>query len=154
MGVQGDDEAAAVGLDDSEGKDESAADQEAREPRVARRPYTPTKAEVEAHEPLHVEYRSWCESCVAGKGISHQHKMDPGEEEKLGVTISLDYCFFSAEDKQSGLRPILLMYDNVKRFIWTLAVEAKGPSKPVVEWAVGKLNRYGYKGVAISLKSD
>ena len=124
--------------------DEAAEAQESRVPRVAKRPYTPTKAEVEEHLPLHIEYRSWCEDCVAGKGISHQHRMNvESEEEKLGITISMDYCFFSAEDKASGLRPILAVYDNSKRFIWAMAVESKGPSKAVVEWVVGKLNRYG-----------
>ena len=42
-------------------------------PRVATRPYTPTKAEVEAHEFTHLPYRSWCAHCVAGKGVSSPH---------------------------------------------------------------------------------
>ena len=29
-----------------------------RQPRIGRRPYTPTKAGVEEHNPLHVNYRS------------------------------------------------------------------------------------------------
>ena len=35
-----------------------------------------------------------------------------------------------------------------------MAVESKGPTKAVVEWVVGKLNRYGYRGVHITLKTD
>ena len=31
---------------------------ETRKPEIARRPHTPTAAEVEAHLPLHLEYRS------------------------------------------------------------------------------------------------
>ena len=48
---------------------EMAIDDETRKPPVARRPYTPTAAEVEAHLPLHLKYRSWCPHCVAGKGF-------------------------------------------------------------------------------------
>ena len=38
-------------------------------PRVGKRPYTPTKAEVEERNPIHVHDRSWCPSCVAGTDI-------------------------------------------------------------------------------------
>ena len=36
-----------------------------RRPKIGRRPYTPTKAEVDEHNPLHVHYRTWCPHCVA-----------------------------------------------------------------------------------------
>ena len=35
--------------------------EEVRAPKIARKPDTPTKAQIEAHFPLHAEYRSWCE---------------------------------------------------------------------------------------------
>ena len=37
---------------------------EVRIPRVARRPVLPTKAEIDEHFPLHLNYRSWCAHCV------------------------------------------------------------------------------------------
>ena len=40
---------------------------EMRKPRVAVRPVAPTKAEMEAHYPLHLVYRSWCAHCRARK---------------------------------------------------------------------------------------
>ena len=40
---------------------------EVRKPRIARRPLLPTKAEIDEHYPLHLNYRSWCAHCVAGK---------------------------------------------------------------------------------------
>ena len=65
--------------------------EESRKPRVARRPNTPTRAEVEEHLPLHIEYRSWCPHCVAGRGVSDQHRTNTGEKsEDLGATVSLD----------------------------------------------------------------
>ena len=48
----------------------SAEGEESRKPNIARRPPTPSKADVEEHLPLYLEYRSWCPHCIAGKGIS------------------------------------------------------------------------------------
>ena len=48
--------------------------EETRRPQIARRPNAPTKADIEEHLPLHLENRSWCPHCVAGKGISNQHR--------------------------------------------------------------------------------
>ena len=61
---------------------ENDEDNLARQPRIARRPHAPTKAEVVAHTILHAEYRDWCPHCVHGRGISHQHKAS--KNEKLG----------------------------------------------------------------------
>ena len=57
-------------------EDEEPESSEIRKPQVAKRPYTPTRAELEAHLPLHLEYRSWCPHCRAGRGISMQHRAD------------------------------------------------------------------------------
>ena len=46
---------------------ERDGEEDAVQPKVAARPYTPTKAEVEAHEVTHLPYRNWCSHCVAGK---------------------------------------------------------------------------------------
>ena len=76
-------------------------DEETRKPNIAKRPYTPTRAEVEAHLPLHLEYRSWCPHCRAGKGVSMQHRKNVGEDSsELGITVSLDYCFMTAEEAE------------------------------------------------------
>ena len=40
---------------------------EVRNYNVARRPMLLTKAEIDEHDPLHFNYRSWCAHCVAGK---------------------------------------------------------------------------------------
>ena len=56
----------------------------ARDPRVARAPAAPTKAMVAAHEVHHADYREWCPHCVAGKGVSHQHRRS-SDEEKSGI---------------------------------------------------------------------
>ena len=40
--------------------------EEVRAPRIASQPYVPTKAEIEAHFPLHADFSSWCRFCVEG----------------------------------------------------------------------------------------
>ena len=39
--------------------------------------------------------------------------------------------------------PVLVMYDDVLEAIWVLLVDAKGPSRAVVDWCFGKLDDAG-----------
>ena len=50
----------------AEGDDEAdRPEYEVRKPRIARRPLLPTKAKIDKHYPLHLNYRAWCAHCVA-----------------------------------------------------------------------------------------
>ena len=49
-------------------------DEPARAPIIAPRPKGPTKAEMIALEPLHLNYRSWYPSCVHGRGHGQHHR--------------------------------------------------------------------------------
>ena len=71
---------------------------EVRAPRVARRPFLPTKADIDEHYPLHLNYRSWCDHCVAGRARLAQHVVLPSDRERLGVTVHMDYAFMTAEE--------------------------------------------------------
>ena len=127
---------------------------EMRRPRVQKRPTAPTKQEIEDHMPLHLPPRDWCPHCVSGHGIAHQHRRQAGDTEILGTTISMDYAFLIPEEKEDGICPVLIMYDNIKEAFWALAVEEKGVSEIVVNWARDRLDDAGYRGVQITLKSD
>ena len=70
---------------------EPESHEEVRHPRVARRPVLPTKAEIDEHFPLHLNFRSWCEHCVAGKARLAQHRVQPSDREKLGVAVHMHY---------------------------------------------------------------
>ena len=70
--------------------------EESRRPRIAKRLQMPTKAEYDSHMTLHADYRDWCPDCVAGRGISHQHRAS--KNERTGREFSLDYAFMTAED--------------------------------------------------------
>ena len=71
--------------------DKEESTEEARRPRVAKRPQMPTNAEYDAHMTLHADYRDWCPDCVAGRGISHQHRSS--KNERTGRELSLGYAF-------------------------------------------------------------
>ena len=95
--------------------------EESRQPKVARVPETPSKAEWDAHMLLHAEYRSWCPFCVKGKAHSNQHVASKDDEEKLGITISMDYTYMGSgmeiedEDEGEGTVAHLVMHDNEKK---------------------------------------
>ena len=132
---------------------EDMEDEEAPKIVVKRRPYMPTQKEIDEHMPTHIPYRSWCPHCVAGKGISGKH-VGGEDQDKIGVTISLDYCFMGTENDPDELMPVLVMHDDSLELIWALPVESKGPTKYVVDWCTRKLDEAGYRGQRISLKSD
>ena len=120
-------------------------------PKVAARPYQPTKAEIEAHEVTHLPYRNWCAHCVAGKGVSSPHRHGD-EAEKIGITVSLDYCFMGDEAVE-GMPAILILWDDGHRALWSLPVESKGATNQAVTWIVKKLEEAGYSGIGLTLKS-
>ena len=126
--------------------------EEALVPKVAGRPYTPTKKEREEHEATDLPYRAWCKHCVYGKGVHSPH-FGGGHEETGRATVSLDYCFMG-EEASDDLPPILVMWDNKSGMLWALPVDNEGAVNYVVRWCSEKLERAGYGGVAITLKSD
>ena len=106
--------------------------EEIRKPPIPRRPCTPTAAEVDAHPPPHLVFRFWCPHCTTGKGIATQHRNSTGKVTELGVTLSLEYCFMTAEESGDDMRAILNAYDPSKSGLWALPVEQKGAQDTAV----------------------
>ena len=129
-------------------------EEEVRQHRVARRPVLPTKAEIDEHYPLHLNFRSWCEHCVAGKARLAQHIVLPADRERMGVTIHMDYAFLGSEEAEEGMQPTLVMFDDDKLSFWALAVRQKGATNAVVKYVAGILDQSGYQGQRITMKSD
>ena len=132
-----------------------AENEEIRQPRVARVPHTPTKVEWDTHMLLHADYRSWCPFCVQGKAHSAHHVMSQ-EEERLGVTISMDYTYMGTmeeEEKETGVAH-LLMHDNATSAFWCMQVDSKEAKPEIVAWMNQNLVDAGYAGMRLTLKSD
>ena len=128
--------------------------EEARQPRIGRRPILPTKAEIDEHFPLHLNYRSWCEHCVAGKARQSQLRAEPHDREKLGITFSADDALMSAEDIEEDMKSTLVMYDDDKGAFWAIGVEIKGASESIVKCVKGVLDQSGYEGQRMTSKAD
>ena len=105
---------------------EPGEDFEIRKPRIGRKPVLPTKAEVDEHFPLHLNYRSWCKHCVAGKARLAQHKTGDPDRERLGITWNANYAFMGSEEAEEGMQPTLVMYDDDKKSFWAIGVKQKG----------------------------
>ena len=69
------------------------------------------------------------------------------------MECSLDYAFMTAKDIGEDMCPVLVGYDNYSHRIWELAVDAKGATKPAVQWAKGKIYESGCSGPPIALRS-
>ena len=115
---------------------------EMRLPRVARRPSLPARADIDEHFPLHLDFRSWCEQCVAGKARIAKHMVQASDRERLGVTVHMGYGRMTAEE---SMQPTLLFYDDGKKAMWALAVEQKGVTEAMVKYVVGILDQSGTK---------
>ena len=125
-----------------------------RKPRIGRRPELPTKADIEEHFPLHLNYRSWCEHCVAGTARLAQHRVQPADRERLGITVSADYAFMVSEEIEEGMQPTLIMFDDDKMACLALGVQQKGVTEAITKYVVDVLDQSGYRGVKITIKTD
>ena len=100
-----------------------------------RHPTAPTTEERLAHEASHLPYRSWCRSCVAGRGrdVSHPRAVDRSED---GVpVISFDYGYMGDEKRLPdgtlwSPSPILVAVDSQSRYIGAWIHRGKGPGNP------------------------
>ena len=87
------------GSEDMEAETEETVDKGVK---VARRPVGPTREERETHEATHFPYRSWCPSCVRGRGIASPHRSGDKEEDEMAVrraVIAMDYFYMNTKDE-------------------------------------------------------
>ena len=49
---------------------------------------------------------------------------------------------------------VLVMHDDQLETLWALGVKQKGVTPDVVSWIVQKLDEAGYRGMAITIKTD
>ena len=111
------------GIEDAEISAE--AEEEMRRPRPAARPYTLTRAEVYEHEVIHLPHGSWCRHCVHGRGVSCLH-VRPDKNDKIGISISMDYCFDNGEeDDDPSLPEALIIWDDNHECLWALPVDSR-----------------------------
>ena len=118
-------------------------------PVQVRAPTDPTPAEVEEHESTgHVQYRTWCRHCVAGRGVGQQHRTREEEARSQDglPTIACDYTYMTVngvEDERA--KPILVIKDSKTWSVAATFVDQKGPTTYAVKYFSNFLKMLGYK---------
>ena len=130
-------------------------DDEAKQPKYMRDPGQPSQKQIEEHDILHLEYRSWCKWCVLGKGQSDHHLRQKGEKDELGQpTMSIDYMFVGTKNVKAKDRTVLTVFDNRTKAVLALMVHSKGPVEWAVQAVVKFIEQLGYGQIAVSVQCD
>ena len=102
-------------------------------------------------------YKAWCLVCVAGEGIHNQSRQArEDEKERIGITVSMDYCFLTADGEADEDPKIMILHGDRLETLWTFGGKAKGVTPEVVTWIMIKLEEAGYTTTRteITLKTD
>ena len=118
-------------------------------PALVHAPANPTRAEVDEHESTgHVQYRTWCRHCVAGRGLGQQHRSRDEESKRddgLPI-IASDYTFMTTDGKEDGrAKPILVIKDSRTLSVAAAFVDAKCPTPYAVKFFANFLKHLGYR---------
>jgi hypothetical protein len=144
----------------AEGEGQQRADQpaeaeEARRPRIALSPKTPSRDEIEEHNATHLPYRNWCPHCIRGRSENAPHQA-LGEQGEAGVPlISMDYSFLGrsaeerAEQDRGGLHPVLVYHDARSSGLYAHLLANKGVDVRTAKLVVTNLDRLGYKRIVL-----
>ncbi|CAE7467666.1 RE2, partial [Symbiodinium natans] len=96
------------------------------------------------HELTHLPFRSWCESCVVGKGTKDFHQRRQEEKKEDVARYCIDYCFFTkalsqeaastdAKDileAKAGAKAVLVCRDQKSGALFTGVANSKGTGDP------------------------
>ena len=86
---------------------------------------------MKEHLRTHLSFRSWCQHCVSGRGVSAQHRRrTPGKNSVEVATVAADRCFFRNTPNEESI-PELVVRDTETRQLSVHTVPMKGA---VVEW--------------------
>jgi hypothetical protein len=136
---------------DEDAKDEQEEEDQVEEAMVCkpcRDPGAPTHAEVEAHEPTHLPYRSWCPVCVAGRRDNPQHRRREDEDREVPEVI-MDYAFIRRQNEKETLT-ILIVKDRDTRALRGAVMRHKGVClDEAADRATDIIEGFGHKGKII-----
>ena len=86
----------------------------------------PTVEETQEHLRTHLPYRSWCQHCVSGRGVSTQYRgRSPGEDSVEVAAVAVDCCFLRSTPGEESIL-VLVMRDRETCQLSAHAVPMKG----------------------------
>ena len=96
-------------------------------------PEEPTPAEIEEHEATgHVQYRTWCRHCVAGRAIGQPHctqSEEQSKEDRTDYRCGLHFYMVRGDGEEDRAKPILVAKDDRTQSVAATFVDAKGPRR-------------------------
>ena len=80
---------------EDDGADEITTQEEVAPLKAAPAPTTPSAADVEEHHITHAPHRSWCDSCVEGRGLGEQRGRHKGRAHEI-PRVGIDYWYITS----------------------------------------------------------
>ena len=125
---------------------------EVRRPKKIADPKKPSEDEVREHELTHLPFRSWCWTCVHGRGRSMPHRRK--EDERGLPEIHMDFAFLGDRDKSGETRPCLVVREAATRMTMATMLPDKTGDRFVVDRILAFLSEIGYFHGDVIAKSD
>ena len=131
-------------------------DEEPLEAEIPRVRMNPTSREKQEHEDSgHAVHRSWCASCVEGRGVGGQHRIELLEEEERERTTliaAFDYGFLTQENADTF--PILICRDSRYGQTGATCCEQKGPTAYSISFLVGFIKDLGFRRIILTCDNE
>ena len=91
-------------------------------------PPQPTRSEVDRHNLTHINYRSWCPHCVAGRRPNNPHRTRRSNHRNVPLFCA-DYCYVRDVEDQS---PLTCLVGRLfpSRAVFATTCNAKGADDP------------------------
>ena len=119
--------------------------------KTVRSPIEPSKKAREDHNATHLPYRSWCISCVSGRGVASPHVKS--DEKKTIDEVGMDYCF--PRGVKDGAPKVLAVRSARDGTTLSLVVPKKGlPDEWIAARLAKPLEDIGLGDVTLITKSD
>ena len=123
---------------------------EVGQPKIIRGPGAPTEHERRAHRVSHLPCRSWCKTCVLGRGRELPHSTRDRGEELGAPLLGVDFFFFLGEPGVERTVPAVVMRDYTTKALFAHVVPGKEADfKWTARQVVSDIAKMGYTRVVI-----
>ena len=132
--------------------DVAREDAEANVPTAVTTPKEPGAVERSRHELTHMPYRSWCFSCVAGRGADYPHRKSGGCSGP--PRVECDFMFLSNRVHRAS--PGLTIFDMIDRESRSMAaaLSVKAACDLLVRFFLAMLDAWGRSVAKVLLRSN
>ena len=114
-------------------------------------PILPKRAEVEAHQMIHLPFSNWCGHCVSGRGMERPHRQVQGE--RTLPEFHFDFCFPGGEEGE-GTLTVLVVRERKTRMTLATVIPSKSASNFVTRRVCSFMKELGHEHIDIIVKCD